>query len=121
MHVHLIIDIPTRRIERSTGKMVKVPFHECRLSEVKVSAIEGLELKRGINREIARKVGGSEGCTHFVEILQSAMRFTSANLIGIEVDRVSKIPEERATRTFEILRGTCIAFNENYRKPEVKK
>ncbi len=117
LHVFLKVNSSTASIIEAHGRMMRVPFRACRLSEGKIRSIEGLRIQKGVNREIAARVGGPEGCTHFVEILQSALRFTSANLIGLRLkmdeEMIKKLTdEERIAKSFDVLKNTCIAFNE---------
>lgn len=111
------MNVPRGEIVEAKAKMIKIPFQKCKLVEDKVESIKGLVIKRGIVKEIARRIGGPLGCTHMVEVIQTAIRFSSAILIGLRFGtgperREMLTEEERRRRSFEVLKGSCIAYSE---------
>jgi len=119
LHASLKINITTGEIIDAEAKMMRVPFSVCNMAEGNIKGLIGLKIQRGINKQIAQIVGTKEGCTHLVEILQSAVRFGSALLIsraaGYEGYGKSAhlTEEERIARSKTILKNTCIVFKED--------
>lgn len=118
LQVSLRIDISSRRILEAQGRMVKVPFRKCKLAEDRIKNIKGLVVKKGVNKEVAKIVGGSYGCTHMVEVVQTALRFASAIIIGLRVKtgpeaREVLSEEERIAKSFDLLKGSCVAYSED--------
>ena len=112
------IDLTTREIVDADAKMVRVPYSGCPNALVHVRKIIGFKVERGINKKIADTLGHATGCTHIVEILQNAMRFSSSMLIGVRAGygRVDKKQEqsegERIANVMPYLKNTCIVFKE---------
>ncbi|HEY4716233.1 MAG TPA: DUF2889 domain-containing protein [bacterium] len=116
MHVSLKVNAATQKIVEATAKMMRVPFTVCTLAEKNLKNLIGLKIERGINKQIASIVGRENGCTHLVEILQSAIRFGAAMLIaraaGYEsLGKSEKLTEEeRIERSISVLKNTCVVF-----------
>ena len=112
------IDLTTQEIVDADAKMVRVPYSGCSNALVNVRKIIGLKVERGINKKIADLLGHAAGCTHLVEILQNAMRFSSSMLIGVragygKVDKKRELSEEeRIANVMPYLKNTCIVFKE---------
>jgi hypothetical protein len=119
IHATLKINIITQEIIDADAKMMRVPFSVCHLAENNIKKIRGLKVQRGINKQIAQIVGAKDGCTHLVEILQSALRFGAAMLIaksaGYETygEGEKLTEEERIARSMPVLKNTCVVFREN--------
>lgn len=118
IHATLKINYNTQEIVDAETKMMRVPFSVCHLAENNIKKLIGLKVQRGINKQIAEIVGTKNGCTHLVEILQSALRFGAAMLIaksaGYEAygegEKLSE--EERIARSMPVLKNSCVVFRE---------
>lgn len=116
IHATLRINLNTQTIVEAEAKMMRVPFSVCNFAEKNIKKLIGLKVQRGVNKQIATIVGRSEGCTHLVEMLQSALRFGAAMLIaksaGYESYGKSEglSEEERIARSMPLLKNTCVVF-----------
>jgi hypothetical protein len=114
----ITIDLAKREIVNADAKMVRVPYTNCPNALVNIRSIIGLKIERGINKQIADRLGHAAGCTHIVEIIQNAMRFSSSMLIGVRagygrVDKKKNLSEqERIANVMPFLKNTCIVFKE---------
>jgi|YelNatPaOPRAMG01_1025707.scaffolds.fasta_scaffold22083_5 hypothetical protein len=112
------IDITTQEIIDADAKMVRVPYSACPKALINIRKIIGLKIEKGVNKKIADALGHSTGCTHLVEIIQNAMRFSASMLIGVRagygrVDKRKELTEEeRIANVMPYLRNTCIVFKE---------
>ncbi len=112
------IDLTTRQIVDADAKMIRVPYSGCPGALASIRNIIGFKVERGINKKIADTLGHATGCTHIVEILQNAMRFSSSMLIGVragygKVDKKRELSEgERIANVMPYLKNTCIVFKE---------
>lgn len=119
IHATLKININTQEIVDAQAKMMRVPFSVCHYAENNLKKLVGLKIQRGINKQIAMMVGRNEGCTHLVEMLQSAVRFGAAMLIAKsagyesygEGEKLSE--EERIARSMPVLKNTCVVFKDD--------
>ncbi len=122
IHATLKINLNTQEIVDAEAKMMRVPFSACHLAENNLKKLTGLKIQRGINKQIAMIIGGSTGCTHLVEILQSALRFGAAMLIAKSAGYESYgegeklTEEERIARSMPVLKNTCVVFKEDDEK-----
>lgn len=116
IHASLKINSETQEIIDAEVKMMRVPFSLCHKAEVNIKNLIGLKIQRGINKEIAMRVGRNEGCTHLVEMLQSAVRFGSTMFIAKAAGYSSLgkseglSEEERINRSMAVLKNTCVVF-----------
>ncbi|MGB9735460.1 MAG: DUF2889 domain-containing protein [bacterium] len=112
------IDLPTQQIIDADARMVRVPYSGCPKALENIRKIIGFKIERGVNKKIADALGHSTGCTHLVEIIQNAMRFSASMLIGVragygKVDKRRELTEqERIANVMPYLKNTCIVFKE---------
>lgn len=112
------IDLTTQQIIDVDAKMVRVPYSGCPQSLQNIRKIIGFRVEKGINKKIADALGHSTGCTHLVEIIQNAMRFSASMLLGVRagygrVDKRKELTEEeRIANVMPYLKNTCIVFKE---------
>lgn len=118
IHATLKINLNTQEIVDAEAKMMRVPFSQCYHAENNLKKLIGLKVQRGINKQIAMIVGRNEGCTHIVEMLQSAVRFGAAMLIAKSAGYESYgegeklTEEERIARSMPVLKNTCVVFKD---------
>jgi hypothetical protein len=112
------IDLTSQQIIDADVKMVRVPYAGCQKALVSIRKIIGFKIERGVNKRIADALGHSTGCTHIVEIIQNAMRFSASMLIGVrtgygKIDKNRERSEEdRIANVMPYLKNTCIVFKE---------
>ncbi len=112
------VDLSTQQIVDADVKMIRVPYSGCQKAVVNIRKIVGFKIERGVNKKIADALGHSTGCTHIVEIIQNAMRFSASMLIGVrtgygKIDKNRESSEEdRIANVMPYLKNTCIVFKE---------
>jgi hypothetical protein len=113
--MELVVDIKNKTIKKAHCEMIKVPRNSCDQALKNAKNLIGLVIEKGISKNVAKVIGGDEGCTHLVEIAMSGIRTCSNTLIALElighdvvrVHEESKIAFDKAR---EKLKGTCVAF-----------
>ncbi|MEN6486347.1 MAG: DUF2889 domain-containing protein [Syntrophobacteraceae bacterium] len=115
-HLELTVRVSTNKIEAATASMTKAPFTRCLATlENFAQLLEGLSIERGIIREMHSRFGGPKGCTHLMELLNDAVRFTSMLFIGQSVGYSPELKEilteeEIIAEGRDRLRNTCFVF-----------
>ena len=119
IRLNLQIEPEKRRIVGAKCEFTNYPHTLCRSLEKKAELLIGLEIKRGITREIIERTGGSEGCAHLKEIVLDTINFAAMVLLGSVngfglISREFNLQDEK--RKFElskdILRNTCFVYKD---------
>jgi hypothetical protein len=117
-HLEMLVRISTATIESAKGAMSKTPLTRCRRGLEGISELAGLEVGRGIIKEINRRLGGPRGCAHMVELITDAVRLASMLLIGGRVNYWQELKQTMSEEEIVIegrkrLRNTCLVFVED--------
>ena len=110
------VNTRTKIIVEGSAQMIRVPFHKCRETLALTKSIGGLVIGRGINRQLADRLGHNIGCMHLVELAVTAVRMAAAVLA--EADRgitdregfETLSEEELIAIGMPHLRDTCLVF-----------
>lgn len=110
----MLVDIESGRIEDVKMIMTRHPYlTACVRAVANVEKLKGEVIGRGITRRIKELIGGTQGCVHMVELLESAVRFTATNLIvhrsGLTHDSPMSEDEQRL-KWLPILKNSCQVF-----------
>ena len=106
----------TRVIVESGAQMVRVPFHKCRETLALTEQITGLVIGRGINRQLADRLGHNVGCMHLVELAVTAARMAAAVLVESDRGLTDREgfecldEESRIAIGMPHLKNTCLVF-----------
>ncbi len=116
--IELIIDINSLEITNAEAQMVKFPFKECKPALGNIKDLVGLKLTAGISQQIAKMVGGKNGCIHLSEVAVETVRLAANVIFGIncggrEWREGTLSDEEFWDRVKPLLKGTCIVFPNN--------
>jgi hypothetical protein len=114
-HLEFTVRVSTHIIETAAASMSKAPLARCLSVPERFSQMEGLSIERGIIKELHSRFGGPKGCTHLMELLNDAVRFTSMLLLG---QSLHYRPELKGIMTEDEiiesgkkkLRNTCLVF-----------
>ncbi|HOI94576.1 MAG TPA: DUF2889 domain-containing protein [Syntrophobacter fumaroxidans] len=114
-HLELTVRISTHTIVAATASMSKAPLTLCYSVLGSLDQLKGLSIERGIIKEIRSRLGGPKGCTHLIELLNDALRFTSMLLIGEAAGYGSRLGEDLSEEEIiaqgkKRLRNTCFVF-----------
>lgn len=114
--IRLIMEVEPaeRKIVKVEAYMPNTPFEACPNVTVKIHALEGLAIGKGVMREVAKKVGGPTGCVHLRELTAEVINFAATALIGFDqgLGLMSKVysmksDAERYLMSRDMLAGTC--------------
>lgn len=120
--IHLIsldleVNPNTRVIVDARCEMPNSPYKICPNVCDKAKELIGVAIQKGIMKEIAIRIGGSDGCIHLRELASEAANFCATALIGYkegfgltspDFNKLSE--EERFNLTKELLKGTCYPY-----------
>ena len=110
------VNTRTKVIVEGSAQMVRVPFHRCRETLRLTENIAGLVIGRGINRQLADRLGHNIGCMHLVELAVTAARMAAAVLVEVGRGLIDRegfecLPEaERVAIGMPHLKNTCWVF-----------
>ena len=85
----------------------------------KVKSLVGLQIKRGILKEILKVVGGCDGCVHLKELVIDSINFAATTLIGYDVGfglMNREFNRQEESKIFEksknALKNTCFVYKQ---------
>jgi Protein of unknown function (DUF2889) len=81
MHVRLTFG-DDRVVREVAVSMEQAPFPTCREVEPNLQRLVGLAIGPGFNREMQRRIGHTEGCTHVVTLVQALANVAVQALAG---------------------------------------
>ena len=104
MNLNLYIDLLSHTVVRAEGQIIRAPYTICVEATNYLDRLEGLVLVSGtITKEIQKRVGGTNGCTHLVDLILEcikAFRQSEVMVSGLESDEMIRQYHER-------LKGSC--------------
>ena len=118
IRVELTIDLREETIVDARAQMTKVPHSICHLTLNNIRKIIGLRIRRGIQRELADRLGHADGCTHMVDLAMEAVRLSANVMVGLTkvgpewFDRGALSEQEMIARIKPFLRDTCLPFKD---------
>ncbi len=118
IRVELTIDLREETIVDAQAQMTKVPHSICHLTLNNIRKIVGLRIQRGIQRELADRLGHADGCTHMVDLAMEAVRLSANVMVGLTkvgpewFDRGALSEQEMIARIKPFLRNTCLPFKD---------
>ncbi len=118
IRVELTIDLRDETITDADAQMTRVPHSICHLTLNNIRKIVGLRIQRGIQRELADRLGHADGCTHMVDLAMEAVRLSANVMVGLTkvgpewFDRGELSEQEMIARIRPFLRNTCLPFKD---------
>lgn len=114
------VDPATRTIVRAHAQYVTAPFRDvCPRVGDRAALLVGLVIGKGVMKEIARRVGGADGCVHLRELAMEVVNFAATSLVGAEQgfglmsqEFNRKSEQERKRLSLAVLRDTCAAYRD---------
>ncbi len=117
--LEVVIHIPDGQVTRSRLEMIRAPFPVCHEIEAIAESLVGLQIKQGVVKQIAERVGGGLGCSHVKEIAANIVYFAGsylarrrAGMDPVDVDTSHLPPEERFQLTVDALHDSCLAYSQ---------
>jgi len=114
----MIIDLDSKRIKDAEARMLKVPYpEECNTALRNMEKIEGLKIEQGLAKKVSTALGGNTGCTHLVELVMTAARLASNQIIAIDMGvtgwKEILLEDEQIRECVDrFLRNSCVVFRE---------
>jgi len=120
--VKLRIELNSKKIVQASGCYYKTPYKVCKETLLLINQLEGLTVKQGILKEIAKILAGKRGCVHLFELVENAIKLASTILIGKHINYFSKefqklSDNEKIKKSKEYLKNTCLAYSDIEEKP----
>jgi len=109
------IDINESKIIETKATYYKTPYQICKKTANLISKINGMEIRKGIVKDIAKVLSGQEGCIHLFELVENAIKLASTILIGKKANYFSedfrKLPDDEKIRiSKKYLKNSCFAY-----------
>ena len=111
MKIKLVLDDKLFVID-AEAKTENSPYSICKSANSNFRKIIGLQIKSGWKREVAKLIGGINGCTHITELLSSVATAAFQTIYPYK-SKQKNLNETKLNHDQEkpILLGTCHAFN----------
>lgn len=120
IRLNLHIEPETKTIVAAISEFGNYPHTLCLSIAGKAKLLVGLQIKRGILKEIANAVGGCDGCVHLRELVIDSINFAATTLIGYDagfglMNREFNQLEESIIfeKTKNTLKNTCFVYKQN--------
>ncbi len=116
---NLQIDPAKRVIVAAKSEMANHPHGTCPSVNEKTKSLIGIEITRGVTREVNKRIGGPEGCIHLREIILETINFAATVMIGYDggfglMSREFNLLDEkkRFDLSKHILKNSCHVYKE---------
>jgi hypothetical protein len=114
-HLDMIVRTADWAIESATATMGKTPLSRCEAGAAVVGELVGLQIDRGVLRQINARIGGARGCAHLAELVTDAVRLLGMIRLGGDTGYWSdgdmqRSEEEVIAEGRGRLRNSCIVF-----------
>ncbi|MDN5347012.1 MAG: hypothetical protein PWP65_576 [Clostridia bacterium] len=118
MEITLTIETCSRVIKAAWGRVLRSPYDLCPKTEARLQNLIGAKVAKGVHRIVAAGVGGSEGCTHFYELVMDSLRAAVQALNHLEW---ANIPpgEERRAFLRRAMAGECYVYSHPELEPRL--
>ena len=119
IRLNLQIEPDSKTIIAAISEFGNYPHAPCPTIVKKAKSLVGIQIKRGVLKEIIKAVGGSSGCVHLKELVIDSINFAATILIGHEVgigimNREFNQQEESKIfeKSKEALKNTCFVYKQ---------
>lgn len=115
------IDMESKKIIDTKATYYKTPYEVCKKTVGLIDKINGIEIRRGVIKDIANKLAGTQGCIHLFELVENAIKLASTIIIGKKANYFSKefrnLPDEEKIKISKrYLKNTCYAYTDGNSK-----
>ncbi|MDT7658946.1 MAG: hypothetical protein QOF38_3661 [Pseudonocardiales bacterium] len=95
LRLEATITLPDLVITEVAGHSDQQPYDQCALTLAPLGRLRGLTLKRGYRRQVMERLGGTQGCSHFLTL---ALELSAANVLSIYLRMRAETPNTPTTR-----------------------
>jgi hypothetical protein len=89
------VTVPDLVIHTVAGQAEQQPYDQCAFTVAPLQRLVGLTLRRGYRREVMERLGGIQGCSHFLTL---ALDLSAANVLSIYLRMRARTPNTATTR-----------------------
>lgn len=113
MAIRLLVNCSNLLIEDVDVQMTSIPREFCRETIDCLAPIRGLTISKGFTLKIKNIAGGTKGCTHLVELLQTMAPAVIQGYAAHQSQEPSPFDSKRAKLMLHFLTNTCYAWRED--------
>ena len=114
MTIRLLVNCSNLSIEDVAVQMATVPGGEACLETIdSLAPLKGLTVTKGFTLKVKKLAGGTKGCTHLVELIQTMAPAVIQGLGVHQSLQPSPFNPERAKKFVQYLVNTCNAWRED--------
>jgi len=113
MAIRLLVNCSSLLIEDVDVEMISVPREACRETADCLAQIKGLTISKGFTLKIKKIAGGTNGCTHLVELLQAMAPAIIQGYAAHRSQQPAPFNSEQAKALLHFLTNTCYAWRED--------
>ena len=84
IRLNLHIEPESKTIVAAKSEYGNYPHAICPQVEIKAKSLIGIQIKRGVMKEVIKAVGGCDGCVHLKELAIDSINFAATTLIGYD-------------------------------------
>ena len=119
IRLNIQIEPDTRTIIAAKNEFTNYPHTLCANLNNLVKSLIGLQVKRGITKEVLKRIGGCDGCVHLRELVLDSINFAATVLLGYNagfglMSRDFNVQDENAKfeMSKNLLKNTCFVYKE---------
>lgn len=119
IRLNITLEPHSRTIIGAKCEFTNYPHTQCVGLATKAKEIIGIQIKRGVTKEILSKIGGCDGCVHLKELVLETVNFAATALMGFDVgfglmSREFNIQDEdkKFEMSKQVLKNTCLVYKE---------
>ena len=113
MAIRLLVNCSNLLIEDVDVEMISIPREFCRETIDCLAQIKGLTITKGFTLKIKKIAGGTKGCTHLVELLQTMAPAVIQGYAAHQSQQPAPFDSERAKVILHFLTNTCHVWRED--------
>ena len=113
MVIRLLVNCSNLLIEDIDVELISVPRDMCRETINCLAQIKGLTISKGFTLKIKKIAGGSKGCTHLVELIQTMAPAIVQGYAAYQAQKPVSFDSDQANMILQFLVNTCHAWRED--------
>jgi Protein of unknown function (DUF2889). len=113
MAIRLLVNCSNLLIEDVDVELIAVPREVCRETVNCLAQIKGLTITKGFTLKIKKMAGGSKGCTHLVELIQTMAPAVFQGYAAHQAQKKTSFNSDQANMILKFLINTCHAWRED--------
>lgn len=95
LRLEATITVPDLVIREVAGHAEHQPYDQCALTVAPLAKLRGLSLQRGYRRQVMERLGGTQGCSHFLTL---ALELSAAHVLSIYLRMRAQVANTATSR-----------------------